>query len=297
MISRFPVFFLVLLSTVVFPWLFFLFKGEQQLSVLESASLEQETYLYDRVHDKSYNTPEDYVAAVSATGGDIAKAEVEAASAIKPWEVKNNTRAKARIKLLSLKRNVEGEPVHPVWKGGNILSGKRVYQAQGCFHCHTQQVRQKEFGVDIARGWGRRQSVARDYIYDSPVLLGISRVGPDLANVGTRMDAAALHKHIYRPPHGSNMPAYPFLYKVREIRGASSAKAIHFEEGEFGAPEEGFEVVPKPEAEYMVSYLLNLKQDYELPESRFYLDEDTADSAESGKATVDGNAGAKESHE
>ena len=145
--------------------------------------------------------------------------------------------------------------------------------------------------MDIARGWGRRQSVARDYIFDSPVLLGSSRIGPDLANVGTRLDASSLHKHLYRPPHGSNMPAYSYLYKVREIRGASSSKAIHFEEGEFGAPEDGFEVVPKPEAEYLVSYLLNLKQDYELPESKFYPEEEHSAHHVSEKTTANDAAG------
>ena len=41
-------------------------------------------------------------------------------------------------------------------------------------------------GPDIARGWGMRQSVAEDYLYDQPVQLGSLRAGPDLANVGVR---------------------------------------------------------------------------------------------------------------
>ena len=41
-------------------------------------------------------------------------------------------------------------------------------------------------GPDIARGWGVRQSVAEDYLYDDPVQLGSLRAGPDLADVGVR---------------------------------------------------------------------------------------------------------------
>src|SRR5208282_4214042 len=41
-------------------------------------------------------------------------------------------------------------------------------------------------GPDIARGWGLRHSVAEDFLYDDPVQLGSVRIGPDLADVGTR---------------------------------------------------------------------------------------------------------------
>ena len=41
-------------------------------------------------------------------------------------------------------------------------------------------------GPDVERGWGARRSVARDFVNDSPVLLGSLRVGPDLASIGTR---------------------------------------------------------------------------------------------------------------
>ena len=41
-------------------------------------------------------------------------------------------------------------------------------------------------GPDIARGWGKRRSVAEDFLYDYPVMLGSQRIGPDLAGVGAR---------------------------------------------------------------------------------------------------------------
>src|SRR5262249_8266049 len=45
-------------------------------------------------------------------------------------------------------------------------------------------------GPDVARGWGRRRSVAEDFLYDYPVVPGSLRVGPDLANVGMRLPDA-----------------------------------------------------------------------------------------------------------
>ena len=55
-------------------------------------------------------------------------------------------------------------------------------------------------GPDIERGWGKRRSVAEDYLFDSPVMLGSRRVGPDLANVGIRQPDANWHLlHLYDP--------------------------------------------------------------------------------------------------
>ena len=55
-------------------------------------------------------------------------------------------------------------------------------------------------GADIARGWGLRQSVAEDFLYDDPVQLGSLRAGPDLANVGARLpDLNWQLVHLYAP--------------------------------------------------------------------------------------------------
>ncbi len=151
---------------------------------------------------------------------------------------------------------------------GAAAHGKEVYQELGCIACHTQQVRVAS-GMDIARGWGERQSVARDYIHDSPTLIGNVRLGPDLSNIGKRRDDRNWHLlHFYNPQitsKGSNMPAYPFLYEVREIVGEPSTKALDLPE-EY-APGEGFEVVPTRRAESLAAYMLSLKVDYGLKEA------------------------------
>src|SRR6202034_217877 len=48
--------------------------------------------------------------------------------------------------------------------------GAEVYRANGCFACHTQQVRPQSMGPDLSRGWGVRRSTAYDYLYQYPVM-------------------------------------------------------------------------------------------------------------------------------
>jgi cytochrome c oxidase cbb3-type subunit 2 len=67
--------------------------------------------------------------------------------------------------------------------------GRKIYAANGCFYCHSQQVRPDSDSTDIDRKWGDRRSAPRDYIYGRPVLLGEMRLGPDLSNIGKRAPA------------------------------------------------------------------------------------------------------------
>jgi cbb3-type cytochrome oxidase cytochrome c subunit len=115
-------------------------------------------------------------------------------------------------------------------------------------------------GVDIERGWGVRHSVAQDYIYDHPVMLGSQRVGPDLANVGVRWPNASWHlMHLYAPKAvvpDSVMPSYKFLFEQRKISGQPSPDALRLT-GDY-APPAGYEIVPRAEAKALVAYLLSL---------------------------------------
>jgi cytochrome c oxidase cbb3-type subunit 2 len=79
--------------------------------------------------------------------------------------------------------------VYPMPQSGMVQQGSRVYAANGCVYCHTRQVRADYAGADIDRKWGVRRSAPRDYVFDSPVLLGKERMGPDLANIGKRGEA------------------------------------------------------------------------------------------------------------
>lgn len=116
-------------------------------------------------------------------------------------------------------------------------------------------------GPDISRGLGKRRSVARDFLFDYPVMLGSQRVGPDLANVGMRLPDANWHlRHLYAPASevkGSSMPSYPFLFELRRIERAPSPDAMQLPPG--FAPRPGFEVVPRPEAKALAAYLASLR--------------------------------------
>lgn len=165
----------------------------------------------------------------------------------------------------------EGEELFPRALSGSAQRGERVYESLGCLYCHSQQVRRSGFGSDIVRGWGKRQSVARDYIFHDRVMLGTMRTGPDLANVGTRYSPLWQHQHLFSPQSvnlWSIMPSFAFLYEVRKIgSGGPSINAI--EPLETWKIPPGHEVVPTQRAKDLVAYLMALDQNYELPEIKF----------------------------
>ena len=126
-------------------------------------------------------------------------------------------------------------------------------------------------GPDIARGWGMRQSVAADYLYDTPVQLGSLRAGPDLANLGVRApDVNWQLQHLYAPRSlvkNSTMPAFHYLFTVKIIGALPAPDALVLPK-EF-APAAGFEVVPTVEARQLAAYLTSLKANVPLYEAPF----------------------------
>ena len=133
----------------------------------------------------------------------------------------------------------EGGPLFPSREPGLAIQGRAVYVSLGCVSCHTQQVRPAGQGSDIARGYGVRASVARDYVLQKPVLLGDRRIGPDLANYGARAkELGAVHAAI---KHDGQ---FTFLYT--------------------GAKQE----VATERAVALAAYLQSLRQDYSSPEAK-----------------------------
>jgi cbb3-type cytochrome oxidase cytochrome c subunit len=127
-------------------------------------------------------------------------------------------------------------------------------------------------GPDIARmGWGKRQSVAEDYLYDYPVQLGNLRVGPDLSNAGVRApDMNWQLVHLYAPASevkDSTMPPFRYLFDLRKTGHALSPDALVFPKG--SGPPAGYEVVPKPEAKELAAYLLSLRANVPLYSAPF----------------------------
>jgi cbb3-type cytochrome oxidase cytochrome c subunit len=91
-----------------------------------------------------------------------------------------------QIGHLSPQSDEEGTDIYPMPQSGMVTRGARVYAANGCIYCHSEQVRAEYAGADIERKWGDRRSAPRDYIFERPVFLGKARMGQDLANIGAR---------------------------------------------------------------------------------------------------------------
>ncbi len=148
---------------------------------------------------------------------------------------------------------------------GLAARGQLVYADLGCAACHTQQVRRPDFGSDQARGWGERQSVARDYINQASPQLGASRFGPDLANFGARIQktenaAGTIYNFLYNG--SANHPSYRFLFENGPIVGQRSATALTVT-----GLAAGNQIVPTERAQTLVAHLLSLSTPYDFPES------------------------------
>lgn len=153
---------------------------------------------------------------------------------------------------------------------GQADQGSVVYASNGCIYCHSQQVRPSEAGADLARGWGARRTVARDYMHDKVAYFGTMRTGPDLSNIGARQPSVDWHyQHLYQPQvvsPGSIMPPFRFLFEKRRILGQPSIDALKLLPPD--QPEPGYEVVPTQDARALVQYLISLKRSsYPLPEA------------------------------
>jgi cytochrome c oxidase cbb3-type subunit 2 len=90
------------------------------------------------------------------------------------------------------------------------LMGRNIYIREGCYVCHSQQVRPFR---DEAERYGH-YSLAAESMYDHPFQWGSKRTGPDLARVGGKYSDEWHAAHMIDPrgvvPE-SIMPGYPFL--------------------------------------------------------------------------------------
>ncbi len=68
----------------------------------------------------------------------------------------------------------------------DLARGRDIYLSEGCWYCHTQEVRQ--IVADVGLG---PVSQAGDYAWEVPSSRGIARIGPDLTHVGSRDIAAS----------------------------------------------------------------------------------------------------------
>src|SRR5690606_36418267 len=105
------------------------------------------------------------------------------------------------------------------------LQGRDIYIREGCYNCHSQQIR--PFRYEVAR-YGE-YSKAGEFVYDHPYQWGSKRTGPDLARLGGKYPDSWHFYHMLNPSEfieGSIMPAYPFLFKD-DLNTATTRSKIH----------------------------------------------------------------------
>jgi cbb3-type cytochrome c oxidase subunit II len=94
--------------------------------------------------------------------------------------------------------------------GSTVAAGRAVYIEEGCYYCHTQEVR--PVIPDVGLG---RVSLAGDYVHETPALPGVERLGPDLMHVASRYSDTGVLRARLVDPRGSRswsiMPSYERL--------------------------------------------------------------------------------------
>ena len=192
-------------------------------------------------------------------------------------------RALAPVELSEAKDGAEG--IFFPKRTGRIADGAQVYAQNGCYLCHTQLVRPTYAGNDLYRpDWGglkadpdrgdtRRETNAYDFFWEKFAQIGVSRMGPDLSNLGLRVEANYalgkdpamwLYEHLYDPRSEakrwkSTCPSFRFLFDTQPLVGNPLKDALHV------AQDGKSELIPSAEAKALVSYLLSLKKDQAVP--------------------------------
>ncbi len=90
------------------------------------------------------------------------------------------------------------------------MRGRDVYVQEGCYLCHSQQIRTLR---DEVERYGH-YSIAAESMYDKPFQWGSKRIGPDLARVGGKYSSDWHAAHLKDPQAlvpESLMPRYAFL--------------------------------------------------------------------------------------
>jgi cytochrome c oxidase cbb3-type subunit I/II len=91
------------------------------------------------------------------------------------------------------------------------LAGRDIYIREGCYNCHSQQIR--TLVGDVLR-YGDYSKLGES-IYDHPFQWGSKRIGPDLAREGGKYPNSWHYFHMRDPRQispGSTMPVYPWLF-------------------------------------------------------------------------------------
>lgn len=90
------------------------------------------------------------------------------------------------------------------------LAGRDLYIREGCYYCHSQQIR--PLAAEVLR-YGPASTI-EESMYDHPFQWGSKRTGPDLARVGKKYPDLWHYRHMINPravTEKSLMPSYSWL--------------------------------------------------------------------------------------
>ena len=192
---------------------------------------------------------------------------------------------------------------YTAYKSGSVASGSAIYGAEGCAQCHSQLARPTYAGSDLGhanlaglekdpnRGDTRRESILMDYDQEPFAWIGETRMGPDLSNFGRRMEVLAIEKnealakergvtvadlpvadrfdtelavytHLFNPRNDNRKSvcsANKHMFTSKPVHGQRTANALPV------TTDNGDQIIPKPKALTLASYLLGLKRDNDVP--------------------------------
>jgi cytochrome c oxidase cbb3-type subunit 2 len=143
------------------------------------------------------------------------------------------------------------------------VAGRDVYLREGCYNCHSQQVR--SLAEEVLR-YGPA-STAGESVYDHPFQWGSKRTGPDLARVGGRYSDQWHRIHLLNPRDvvpESNMPSYVWLQQelfepgeVASMMRALSRVGVPYTEADIAGADEA--VARKTKLDALIAYLQSLR--------------------------------------
>lgn len=142
-------------------------------------------------------------------------------------------------------------------------AGRDVYVREGCYGCHSQQVR--SLAEEVLR-YGPA-ATAGESVYDHPFQWGSKRTGPDLSRVGGRYSDAWHRIHLLHPQDvvpESNMPGYRWLDEehfdageVAAMMRALSRVGVPFSDADIAGADDA--VRDKTKLDALIAYLQTLR--------------------------------------
>jgi cytochrome c oxidase cbb3-type subunit 2 len=135
------------------------------------------------------------------------------------------------------------------------LRGRDIYVREGCYLCHSQQIRALR---DEVERYGH-YSLAAESMYDHPFQWGSKRIGPDLARVGGKYSNEWQYAHLKNARSmvpETLMPRYKFLAKtvldtsdVADRMRANRAVGVPYTDDEITKAVDDLQVQARPDAD------------------------------------------------